>query len=51
VADASALSNTDWELMNAPRDASRHEEAVMDQRLLERTYPHLLSWVRGLLNM
>ncbi|MCU0334670.1 MAG: hypothetical protein MUF62_06420 [Chitinophagaceae bacterium] len=49
--DAGALSNADWELINAPRDANRNEEALMEQRLLERMYPNLLNWVRGQLNM
>ena len=48
--DAGALSNEDWELINAPRDNNPNNDRQMEERLLEKMYPNLLNWLRGQLN-
>lgn len=48
--EAGALSNQDWELINAPRNSTNRDEALMEQRLIEKMYQNILSHVRGQLN-
>jgi hypothetical protein len=47
--DAGALSNDDWELINASRN-TQVNESVMEEKLLEKIYPNLLSYIRSYLN-
>jgi hypothetical protein len=48
--DAGALSNDDWELINAPRDNTPNNERITEEKLLEKMYPNVLNWLRGQLN-
>ncbi|QGW26868.1 hypothetical protein [Phnomibacter ginsenosidimutans] len=48
--DAGALSNQDWELINAPRNSNNRDEELMEQRLIEKMYQNILSHLRGQLN-
>lgn len=48
--DAGALSNDDWELVNAPQNNPMNE-ASMEAKLLEKIYPNLLSYLRSQLNL
>jgi len=48
--DAGALSNQDWELINAPRNSNNRDEEMMEQRLIEKMYQNILSHLRGQLN-
>ncbi len=47
--EAGALSNADWEMINAKKD-NRLEQYYAEDRLLEKIYPNLLRYVRGQLN-
>lgn len=47
--EAGALSNEDWELINASRN-SQASESVMEEKLLEKIYPNLLNYLRNQLN-
>lgn len=48
--DAGALSNADWELINAPRYDNNRNQQLMEQKILEKMYPNVLHWLRGQLN-
>lgn len=47
--EAGALSNADWELINA-KNNNRPDQYYAEDRLLEKIYPNLLRYVRSQLN-
>jgi len=47
--EAGALSNDDWELINASRN-NQMNESMMEEKLLEKIYPNLLNYLRSQLN-
>jgi hypothetical protein len=48
--EAGALSNADWELINARNNNNRPDQYFAEDRLLEKIYPNLLRYVRSQLN-
>lgn len=48
--EAGALSNADWELINAKNNNNRPDQYFAEDRLLEKIYPNLLRYVRSQLN-
>lgn len=47
--DAGALSNADWELVNANRN-NNMDQRQMEEKLIEKMYSNLLSYLRNQLN-